>query len=145
MYSQPCTLRQPFISKTFLSQVTTVHFDEDHLSPQQILLRAVGTLPRPFRSPQSPSKETQPPATLPLWLFICYSAVWNTISPRLSTFTIPWRKWREALKWNLPPISHIMNMVISPLVISHVEDFPVVWSEANEKNRCCRSGIFAPY
>lgn len=80
MYSQVYTPGQPFISKTFLLQMTPelffffFLFDKAHLSPQQLLPGVVTTLLRPLHSPQSPSQETQP-VTLPVWLCIYYSAV----------------------------------------------------------------------
>lgn len=49
-------------------------FDKAHLSPQQLLPGVVTALLRPLHSSQSPSQETQP-VTLPVWLFIYYSAV----------------------------------------------------------------------
>lgn len=76
-------------------------------------------------------QETQP-ATLPLWLFMYYSAVWSSISPGLSTFRILGRKW-EALAWSLLHMSPVVNMLITPLGISHVQ---YLLSAANEKS-CC--------
>lgn len=72
---------------------TTVHFDEDHMSPQQLLPEAVRAPLSHLHSPKSPCPETACSRDA----VVCYSAVWNTISPAFSTFknTVKKEPWKE--------------------------------------------------